>query len=143
MAISDFATIGLGATLTINDGSGGSGSAFGEVVDLRDLDVPGVEVGKVERKTLNLTDRTLRYKAALKDPGEFTFTYDYSEGKFGRLNAMIGADRHFKITMPDAGDGTDYVVEVPGFIKSNKIDKVAPDTLATVTCVVVVTGPAV
>lgn len=141
MAISDNAAIGLGATVEINDGSGGAGSAFGEVVDVVDMDVPDVEVGMVERKTLNLSDRTLRKKAALKDPGEFSFVYEYSMGKKARLDALIGTDKSFKVTLPDAGDGA-YTKTWPGFIKSNKLNRVSPDGLMTATCVVTVTGPA-
>lgn len=141
MAISEFATIGLGAKIEVNDGSGGAGSAFGEVVDILDITPPDVEVGVVDRKPLNLSDRTLRKKAALKDPGEFSFVYEFSKGKKDRLDALIGSDRAFKITMLDAGDGV-WVKTFNGFIKSNKKGNVVSDGIITATCVVAVSGPA-
>lgn len=133
--------IGLGAKVEVTDGSGGAGSDFGEVVDVVNLTVPDVEVGVVESKRLNLSDRVIRKLAALKDPGQFQFQYEFSTGKKTRLDAIIGSDRRFKVTLP-TDTGSEWTRTVPGFIVSNRNDQVDPDGIMMVTCVIQVTGPA-
>lgn len=132
--------IGLGATVQVNDGSGGAGSAYGDIVDVITLTIPDPEVGVVESKRLNLSDRVIRKLAGLKEPGEMSFQYEYSKTKKDRLDALIGSDRSFKVNMPDAGDGV-YTKTIPGFIKANKIDPVTADGLTTATCTIAVSGP--
>ena len=137
----DLNTIGLGFTLAVNDGSGSTGSASALILDIIDIDPPDVTVGTVESKRLNLSARTLKKLAGLKDPGEFTFTYEFSSGKKARLDALVGSDRQFVFTAPDAGDGA-FTKTVPGFISRNKKNQVTADGLMTCTATVVVTGAA-
>lgn len=137
MAASTDVGIGLSAKIELDDGSGGVGSDYGEVIDVISISPPDVLVGVIDRKPLNLANRTILKKAALKDPGEFSFQYEYSKGKKQRLDTLIGTSKHFKITLPDTGSGA-FVRIVPGFITSNKIDAVVSDGLMTVTCTVAV-----
>ena len=135
------ATIGLGFTVAVNDGSGSTGSASALLIDLVDVNPPDPTVGTVESKRLNLTSRTIRKLPGLKDPGEFTFTYEYSKGKKARLDALVGSERVFVFVAPDAGDGAETVT-VPAFVSHNMKNAVTPDGLMTCTCTCVVTGPA-
>lgn len=131
--------IGYGATISVNDGSGSTGSASAAVVDIVSLTVPDVEVGVVESKRVNLTNRYIEKLAALKDPGQFSFVYEFSTGKKTRLDSLIGSSRVFVITLPtDAG--STWTRTTSGFIVSNKSDNVAADQIQTCTCTVQCTG---
>lgn len=131
--------IGLGATLAVNDGSGGAGSASAIIVDIVNLTVPDADVGVVESKRLNQSDRYLQKLAAMTDPGEFSFEYEFSTGKKTRLDALIGSSRVFVVTLP-TDTGTAWTRTTSGFIKSNKSGSVQPDGIQMVTCVVQCTG---
>lgn len=132
--------IGLGASISVNDGSGGAGSASAIIVDAVNLTVPDYEVGKVESKRLNLPNGVLVNIAALTDPGEFSFQYEFSTGKKTRLDALIGSSRVFVISLP-TDVGSAWTRTQGGFIKSNKSDSVTPDGIQMVTCTVVCSGP--
>lgn len=136
-------TIGYGATLAVNDGSGGAGSAFGVVVGIVSLGVPDVDVLVIESKRLDLDGRVICKLAGLKDGGEFTVQYEFAKGRKDRLDALVGSDREFKITLPVVGVESAYTKTFPGFIRSNRVDPVVSDGIVTCTMIVVVTGPAV
>lgn len=131
--------IGLGATLTVNDGSGGAGSAQAAILDIMNLTVPDAEVGVVESKRLNQSDGYLAKLAAMKEPGQFQFQYEFSTGKKTRLDTLLGSDRVFVVTLP-TDTGSTWTRTVSGFIVSNKSDQVEPDQIQTVTCTVQCTG---
>ncbi len=131
--------IGLGATLAVNDGSGGAGSASAIIVDIMNLTVPDAEVNVVESKRLNLSDTYLVKLAALKEPGQFSFQYEFSTGKKTRLDALLGSDRVFIVTLP-TDTGSAWTRTTSGFIVSNKSDQVEADAIQTVTCTVQCTG---
>lgn len=131
--------IGLGAAITVNDGSGGAGSAQGLILDILNLTVPDAEVGVLESKRLNLPDSYLVKIAALKDPGQFQFQYEFSTGKKTRLDALLGSDRVFVVTLP-TDVGSTWTRTVSGFVVSNKQDQVEPDQIQTATCTVQCTG---
>ncbi len=138
----DLNTIGLGFTVSVNDGSGLTGSASALILDVIDVDPPDDTVGTVESKRLNLANRTIRKLPGLKDGGEFTITYEYSKGKKARLDALIGSPREFVFVAPDAGDGIETKT-VPGFISHNKKSQVTADGLVTCTATVVVQNASV
>lgn len=134
-----FNMIGLGATLAVNDGSGGAGSASGAIIDIITMTIPDPELGSVDSKRLNLSGGLIGKLAALKEPGELTFQYECSKGKKDRLDALIGSNRVWVATLPDAGDGV-YTKSIPGFLKSNKIDPVAADGMVMATAAIQVNG---
>lgn len=125
--------------MTVNDGSGGVGSAQAAIIDITTITVPDPEVQDVQSKRLNLTDRVILYLAGLREPGELSFEYEWSKGKMDRLNAMLGADKRWVIAMPDAGDGV-YTKTIPGYLKSNKMGTVTPDGLQMATAIVKVSA---
>lgn len=130
--------IGLGAKLEVDDGVA---SAFVEIDDIMNLQVPDDEFGSVESKRLNMdTDKTIRMLPTMANPGEFQFQYEFSGTKKDRLDALKGVEKNWKVTLPDDPSGT-WTKTVPGFVKSNKLDQVEPDQIETVTCVVTVSGP--
>lgn len=132
--------IGLGATLEVDDGTL---KAYVAVVDLLNLTPPDYETGTVESKRLNLTGRTLVKKAALNDPGEFTFEYEHSAAKKARFDTLQdGTSYYWRVILPATDDesGSTWKRVVPGFVKSNKVNQVQADGIMTVTCTVVVTG---
>lgn len=131
--------IGLGATLAVNDGSGGSGSASAIILDILNMTVPDVEVGVVSSPRLNLSNRVIPKLAALQEPGQFTFQYEFSTGKKTRLDALIGSDRVFVITLP-TDTGSAWTRTTPGFIVSNKSDSVQAGEIQTCTCTVQLSG---
>lgn len=133
--------IGLGATLAVNDGSGGAGSASAIIVDIMNLTVPDREVQIIDSKRLNMSDRLIGKVAGMDEPGTFQFQYEFSTGKKTRLDALIGSDRVFVVTLP-TDTGSAWTRTVPGIITSNKNDQVEPDQIQTVTCTVQVTGAA-
>lgn len=133
--------IGLGATLAVNDGSGGTGSSSAIILDILTMTVPDKEVQVLESKRLNLSDRIIPKLAGLEEPGQFTFTYEFSTGKKTRLDTLIGSDRMFVITLP-TDTGSAWTRTVPGFIVSNKSDSVAAGEIQTATCTVQVSGTA-
>lgn len=135
-------TIGLGTTLEVNDGVA---DAFAFVDNLVNIGVPDPETGVIERKLLGLTQRTIRKKAALKDPGEFAFQYEYTPARKERFDALQdGEEYHWRFNVPPTDDApsTHFIRVVPGFVKSNKLDQIVPDQIVTATCVVTVSGPA-
>jgi hypothetical protein len=131
--------LGLGATIFVNDGSGGAGSASAEIVDVLNFTVPDYEVGVVESKRLNQSDRVIRKLAAMREPGQFSFQYEFSTGKKTRLDALVGSDRVFVITVP-TDVGSAWTRTAPGFIVSNKIDSVVADGITTATCTIQVSA---
>jgi hypothetical protein len=133
--------IGLGATLAVNDGSGGAGSDSAIIVDILSLTVPDREVQFKDSKKLNQSDRIIQKVAAMDEPGTFQFTYEFSTGKKTRLDALIGSARVFVVTLP-TDTGSAWTRTVPGVIASNKQDSVVADEIQTVTCTVQVTGAA-
>jgi hypothetical protein len=138
----NFNLIGLGADLSVNDGSGGSGSAHGGIADINSLTIPDPEYGFVERKPLSLPSRIIRKKVTLAQSGQLQFQYEYSRGKKARLDALIATEREFKVTIPAAGtEGTGILTRTfTGFITSNKIDPVVSDGIVTATCTVELEG---
>lgn len=134
------AKIGNGTTITVNDGSGGAGSAAAAILDVIAINVPDPEVGTVESKRLNLPSDYLIYLPTLKNPGQFSFTYESSTGKKTRLDTLIGSDRVFVVTVP-TDTGSSYTRTVGGFIISNKLDQVEADAIQTGTCVIQCSGP--
>lgn len=133
--------IGLGATLAVNDGSGGAGSASAIILDICNLTVPDREVQIVDSKRLNMSDRLIGKVAGMDEPGQFQFQYEFSTGKKTRLDALIGSDRVFVVTLP-TDTGSAWARTVPGIIVSNKSEQVEPDQIQMCTCVVQVTGAA-
>lgn len=132
--------IGLGATVAVNDGSGGIGSASAIIVDAVNLTVPDYAVGVVESKRLNLPSGVIVKIAALSDPGEFSFEYEFSTGKKTRLDLLIGSPRVFIITLP-TDVGATWTRSTPGFIKTNKTSSVTAEGMQMATCTVVCSGP--
>lgn len=131
--------IGLGATISVNDGSGGAGSASALILDVLTLTVADKEVQVLDSKRLNLSDRVIPKTAGLEEPGTFQFTYEFSTGKKTRLDTLIGSDRSFVITLP-TDVGSTWTRTAPGFIVSNKMDTVSAGEIQTCTCVVQVSG---
>lgn len=127
--------IGLGVTIAVNDGSGGAASSAGVIVDVLNLTTSDPTVNVVESKRLNLTGRLIGKIQALTDPGTFEFQYEYSAGKKERLDPLLGVTMAWTFTMTDS-----WVRTVPGFIVSNKMDKVEADAIQTCTCTVQVNG---
>lgn len=133
--------IGLGATLAVNDGSGGAGSASAIILDICNLTVPDVEVQMIDSKRLNMSDRLIGKVAGMSEPGQFQFQYEFSTGKKTRLDTLIGSDRVFVLTLP-TDVGSAWTRTTPGVIVSNKSEQVEPDQIQMVTCTVQVTGAA-
>lgn len=128
-------TIGLGSTLEINDGAA---SAFVDVTNLVDIDPPDDVMGAAESKRLDLASDTITAVPTVKNPGEFSFTYEYDDGtEFDRIDALKGVAKSFKFT-PNGGTAK----TVPGFVTSNKMNQVVADQIMTATTTVRVTGPA-
>jgi hypothetical protein len=123
--------------LDINDGTA---SAFVAVDDLNWITPPDFEYGIAESKRLNLTAATIVKIATLKKGQAFTFNYDFSQIKKARIDAHLGVEKQFKITIDDA---VDYTKTVPGIVVSNLIDQVEPDQIMTCTCTVEISGAAV
>lgn len=125
-------TIGLGTTLEINDGSA---SAFVDVANLITVDPPDAEIQVAESKRLDLSGGLLGKVAATKDPGQFTYQYEYDSTEYSRHDGLKGTSKSFKIT-PNGGTAR----TIPGFIVSNKQDAVEADGIMTVTVTVQVNG---
>ena len=88
------------------------------------------------------TQRPPHFKlAAMLDPGEFKFQYQFSASKKSRLDLCVGKQHTFVIVLQSDGSPSTWTRTAPGFIKSNRMDEVAPDEIQTVTATVVVTGP--
>lgn len=130
--------IGRGATLEVDDGAS---NAFVEIADIVNLTVPDVEVGVVESKRLNLASATVVKLPALRNGGQFTFQYEFSQIKKTRLDALLGVQKNWKVTLP-SDDGTPWVRTAPGILTSNKSGQVDPDQIQMVTGTVEVSGPA-
>jgi hypothetical protein len=133
------AKIGNGASVTVNDGSGGVGSAAAVILDIISINVPDPEYGVVQSKRLNLTGDALVYLPTLKDPGQFSFDYESNTGKKTRLDTLLGSERSFVITVP-TDSGSAYTRTVTGYIISNKLTTIEADKIQVATCVVQVTG---
>lgn len=138
--MADKNTIGLTATLAVGDGSGGAGSASGILLDLTNIGPNDPEVQFSESKRLNLPGGLIGKVAALKDGGELPFQYEFSKGKKARLDALVGSERTYTVTLPDAGDGV-YTKSGLGVLKMNKMDTVTPGEIVTVSASIMITGP--
>jgi hypothetical protein len=133
--------IGLGAKIQVDDGAA---SAYVDIDDCVNLNVPDDEFGVVESKRLNLSsDKLIRKIVTMKDAGEFTFQYEFSAVKKIRLDALKGIEHNFKIILLSDGSTATWTATFPGIIRGNKIDQVEPDAIQMVTCTVVVSGPIV
>lgn len=125
--------IGLGATIGVNDASGAGSNCI--ILDVISMTVPDSEINVVESKRLNLTNRLIGKLQSLTDGGTFTFTYEYSEGKKARLDALMGSNQVWNVTMTDA-----WSRYCPGFLKSNKFDSIKADEIITCTAEVQTNG---
>lgn len=133
--------IGLGDKIQVDDGAA---SAFVDIDDVVNLNVPDDEFGVVESKRLNQdTDKLIGKVLTMKDAGEFTFQYEFSAVKKARLDALRGTTKNFKIILISDGATTTWTATFPGAIRANKNEQVAPDEIKLATCTVVVMGPIV
>lgn len=126
-------TIGLGATVAIDDGAS---SAYQVIPDVMHMTVPDPECGVAESKRLNLSGYTMGKVATLLDPGQFTVTYEFSNTTKTRLDALVRVQHNFKVILPDSA----WTRIAPGFIVSNKMDQVEADGIMTATVVIQVNG---
>lgn len=125
--------IGLGTTLHVDDGAA---NAFQVVPDLLSIDPPADEVGMVESKRLDISGGLMGKVVGIKDGGTFSFTYEFTQAAYARMEALKGASKNFKIT-PNGGTAR----TTPGFVTQNKQDAIEADGIMSATVTVCVNGP--
>jgi hypothetical protein len=127
-------TIGLGTTLFVDDGGGNSFVAIPDVVS---IDPPAEEIQIAESKRLDLTNNGLIGKVvATRDGGTWSFTYEYTNTLYARIEALKGLSKNFRIT-PNGGTQR----STPGIVTQNKQNEIAADGIMTCTATVTVNGP--
>lgn len=123
-------TIGLGATVEIDDGGDGSAPdqvSFEEVAAVLSIGVPSIKTGTTESK--RISNGRVRKVATIEDGGEFTIKQQFTHDGFARMEA-IRSNKHrctYRITVPD--DDGDTEIEVVGLITENKTDALEPDKI--------------
>ena len=135
------AQIGYGSKVEINDGVA---SAFVEVSNLVSIKPPAEKVTVVPSKKLNGTSRTNTSVPGMNEPGEFQFTYEYTDTEFDRIEALRRdatthkpLNKSFKITIED--ETADTVKTISGFVTSNEMDNVEAESITMVTVTVQLT----
>lgn len=125
--------IGLGTTLQIDDGAA---NAFQAVPDLLTIDPPAEEYGVAESKRLDLSGALMGKVATIKDGGTWSFTYEFTQTTYARIELLKGVSKNFRITPNGA-----TVRSIPGFVTQNKQDAIEADGIMTATATVCVNGP--
>lgn len=131
-------SIGLGATVHINDGAS---SAYVLIDMLVDYEPPDEVLGTVESKRLVMPSNVLIEVPTLLKPGNSKIRQQMSQAGFARMESLKRAKgkKNFKFTVPD--DTSTTVVIVGGYITSNKRMKVEVDKLQEFETSVTHTGP--
>lgn len=111
------AIVGPGTTLTVADTSGGTYTAIAEVIDIK----KGLMVDKT--KVSHLTSPSYRHEyipAGLTDPGEVSFTANFTKAQYATIYGYFRTTKYWKITTPD-----NSVWAFAGFW--SKLDVTVPD----------------
>lgn len=134
------ATLGWGGTIEINDGAS---NTFVAVPDVITIDPPAEVTGVVERRLLGLANRVITAKPGMKNPGEFTYSFEQTTEERNRHDTLRADQtiKNFKITVQD-DDGSDLVKTYPGFITTVKTEALEDEKITVCAVTVRVTGAA-
>lgn len=129
MAVGD-ETIGLGATVEIDDNGNGSApdqASFEEVEALLTITPPSIKTGVAESKRIGAT--RIRKVATIEDGAEWSFTQDHTHAGWTRMETIREAKYRctYRITVPD--DDGDTEIEVVAIILENKIVAMESDKI--------------
>lgn len=128
MAVGD-ESIGLGATVTIDDGGTGAepGAAATEVDAIISIVPPSVSTGTTESKRISAG--RVRKIATIEDGGDFSIKQQFTHAGWARMEAIRAAKHRstYVITIPD--DDGDTEITVVGVITQNKTDSLESDKI--------------
>lgn len=128
MAVGD-ESIGLGATVAIDDGGTGAapGASVEEVDALLTIDPPSIKTGTVESK--RLANGRLRKIATIEDGGSWSFNQQFTNAGYERMEAIrTNKQRNeYTVTIPD--DDGDTVITVVCLITENKKNAIEADKI--------------
>jgi len=102
------ATIGYGATVSYSATEGGS---YTEIAELLDLALPSSTQSSVDATHMQSPDNYMEKIAALKEPGEYSFSMNFNATQYETVFGLQGTAKWWKVTTP----GGDYW-KFPGFI---------------------------
>jgi hypothetical protein len=132
MAVGD-ESIGLGATVEIDDGGTGAapGSSVEEVDALLSIDVPEIKTGTAESKRLGVG--RVRKIATIEDGGSWSFKHQFTHTGWERVEAIrTNKQRNeYTVTVPD--DNGDTEITVTCLITSNKVETIEADKITEIT----------
>jgi hypothetical protein len=102
------ATIGYGATVSYSDTENGSYTPIAEILDLA---LPELTQDSVDATHMESPDNYMEKIPALKDPGEYTFSFNFNNDQYETVFGMVGTAKWWMIQSP-GGDAWIF----PGFI---------------------------
>lgn len=92
--------IGIGATLELGDGTD---DALVVVSPLLELTPPADEVNTWEYVEVD-GDRVQKSIASITNPGEWSFSCEYTAARMARLKAVQGVDKPYRVEYVDGGE---------------------------------------
>lgn len=100
----------------------GTGDAYAKVIDIKDYPDLGSDPDQIETTTLSET-RNRTYILGLQDPGQLTFTANYTKADYDALKLLEdGEEADYALFFGDA-TGTDGTWYFPGLISSYLLGK--------------------
>jgi len=127
--------IGLGAKISVDDGTGTPPANVVDFTDVTQITVPTSDINVVENSHLGVLNRTRTYVAGLIDPGMMDFTQRYTDDAYDRALKLRGNAHNWTITFPDTSKAA-----FAGFVTKVECDIAALDQIVDMKLSVKVTG---
>jgi hypothetical protein len=124
------ATIGYGAALAYSDTENGSYTSVSEVLD---MEIPRFTQDTVEATHMESPNNFIERIAALKDPGEYTFTINFNKTQYDTLDGLAGTTKWWRVQTPadDTWKFQGFISEIGGEMPLN--DRITAEIVITIT----------